>query len=465
MAEPQRVLVIEDRPADAALTVRELRRCANGVETQVVGSGAELRTALAKHEWDLVLSDYSLPSFTAIDAFAIVREMRPGLPFVVLSGTIGEERAVELMKLGVTDYVLKDNMTRLVAVVERAVNEARDRSLLTDAQRQLVVAGREWHDTFDAISEGILLLSPSGRVHRLNSAAPRLLGLAASDVMDATAREVLIAVCSTVDDLPDFRSPVSVRRFELGPCGADQRWLSITSDTVRDSERGACGVVLVISDITESKVAEGELRSLVARLGRSMKGAVSIAARMVESRDPYTAGHQERVAAVAVAIAERQGCPVDMVENIRTAALLHDIGKIGVPAEILVRPGALTEVERSLMTQHPAVGAEILKDAELEGPIAEIVRQHHERLDGSGYPDGLTADEICPEARIIAVADVTEAMMSHRPYRPALSSQEMIAELTAGSGLIYDSRAVEACLSLVREGRMPGISDATAGPA
>jgi putative nucleotidyltransferase with HDIG domain len=168
---------------------------------------------------------------------------------------------------------------------------------------------------------------------------------------------------------------------------------------------------------------------------------------MVEKRDPYTAGHQEGVAEVAVRISQQLGLAPERVELIRTAAVLHDIGKIAVPAEILVKPGKLDEYEWLIMQRHPQVGAEILEDAELGGPIADIVRQHHERLDGSGYPSGLLDDDICLEARIIAVADVTEAMLAHRPYRPALSREQTVAELTDGRVVRYDADVVDACLA------------------
>ena len=168
-------------------------------------------------------------------------------------------------------------------------------------------------------------------------------------------------------------------------------------------------------------------------------------------RDPYTAGHQRRVAELACAIAAELGWADQKIESIRTAALLHDIGKIAVPVEILSKPGRLNETEMCLIRQHAAAGADIVAGIDFAGDVSEMIRQHHERLDGSGYPAGLKGDDILPEARIIAVADVVEAMLSHRPYRPALPPEAALAEIEDGSGTRYDAGVCAACLRLFRE--------------
>ena len=172
---------------------------------------------------------------------------------------------------------------------------------------------------------------------------------------------------------------------------------------------------------------------------------------MVESRDPYTAGHERRVAELATALAAELGRPAEERETLRLAGLIHDIGKIAVPAEILAKPGRLSEVEFNLIRQHPQSGFEILEAIDFGGPVAELVLQHHERLDGSGYPGALTAPEILPGARILAVADVVEAMSSHRPYRAALGMEAALAEVSGGAGAKYDPEVVVACVRLFEE--------------
>ncbi len=188
------------------------------------------------------------------------------------------------------------------------------------------------------------------------------------------------------------------------------------------------------------------------QLRKAMEGIIRAMSLTVESRDPYTSGHQHRVSGLAGAIAVRMGLPGDQVQGTRLAAMIHDLGKISVPAEILSKPSRLSNIEFSLIKVHPEVGYNILSAVEFPWPIATIVKQHHERIDGSGYPLGLSKNEILVEARIISVADVVEAMVSHRPYRPALGIEKAIEEISNGSGRLYDPEMTKACLSLIGKG-------------
>ncbi len=171
----------------------------------------------------------------------------------------------------------------------------------------------------------------------------------------------------------------------------------------------------------------------------------------VESRDPYTAGHQQRVANLARAIAQEMGLPRDRVDGIRMAGVIHDVGKVSVPAEILSKPGRITEIEFSIIKTHAQVGYDILKNIDFPWPIADMVLQHHEKMNGTGYPSGLSGDAIMPEARVLVVADVVEAMVSHRPYRPALGIDSALDEIRKNRGVLYDGDAVDACLRLFEE--------------
>jgi PAS domain S-box-containing protein/putative nucleotidyltransferase with HDIG domain len=207
----------------------------------------------------------------------------------------------------------------------------------------------------------------------------------------------------------------------------------------------------IISDVTERKLAEEEIHRQAEQLRRTVQGAVLAMSHVVETRDPYTAGHERRVADLAAAIGAELGITGDDLEALRLAALIHDIGKIAVPAEILAKPGRLSDVEFNLIRQHPATGFDIIREIDFDRPVAEYVLQHHERLDGSGYPRGLAGDEVLPEARIIAVADVVEAMSSHRPYRAALGLDAALEEVSAHAGVTYDAVVVAACVRLFRE--------------
>ncbi len=182
----------------------------------------------------------------------------------------------------------------------------------------------------------------------------------------------------------------------------------------------------------------------------------------LELRDPYMAGHQHRVSSLAVAIAREMGLPGEKVEGLRFAGIIHDIGKIAAPIEIVGKPGRLTMTEFQLVKEHPRLGYEMVKDIAFPWPVAHIVLQHHERLDGSGYPEGLAGDAILPEARILAVADVVEAVCSLRPYRPALGIDKALEEVRKGRGFRYDPRAVDACVRLFREKRFAFKAEAEA---
>jgi putative nucleotidyltransferase with HDIG domain len=184
-----------------------------------------------------------------------------------------------------------------------------------------------------------------------------------------------------------------------------------------------------------------------------MNATIDTMSNMIEAKDPYTSGHQHRVCQLAVPLARELGLSEDKVEGIRIASLIHDIGKIGIPTEILSKPTRLTDMEFILIKDHSQIGYDILKSIDFSYPIARIVLQHHERLNGTGYPNKLKGDEIILEAKIIGIVDVVEAMSSHRPYRPALGIDKALEEISKNKGTLYDPEVVDACLKLFKEKR------------
>jgi putative nucleotidyltransferase with HDIG domain/PAS domain S-box-containing protein len=243
----------------------------------------------------------------------------------------------------------------------------------------------------------------------------------------------------------------SVDLVEHWPDAAGDRFYrSLVFPIKRGGESPLLGGLMF--DVTNEHTAEQELKRHAWRLQRTLEGAVLAVGHIVEARDPYTAGHQRRVAELATAVAGRMGLSADETEGLRLAALIHDIGKISVPAEILSKPGRLTETEFRLIKGHSEAGYAIISDIAFEQPVADIVLQHHERLDGSGYPQGLSGVAIGLEARVLAVADVYEAMVSHRPYRAALTHAQAIAEMQEGAASRYDPDVVHACLAVVADG-------------
>ena len=326
MERELRILILEDSADDAQLAVRELRR--GGIEFSLrrVETREQFLKELQESQPALILSDCNLPSFDGMAALAIAQEQCPEVPFIFVSGTIGEERAIESLKRGATDYVLKDTLTRLVPAVRRALQEVKERA--------------------------------------------------------------------------------------------------------------------------ERRRAEEELRVSYERLRRMLQEIAQALAITTEKRDPYTAGHQQRVARLARAIAEELELPPSQVEGIHMAGLIHDIGKIAVPAEILSKPGKISEAEFNIVKIHPQVGYDIVKGIDFPWPVGQTILQHHEVLDGSGYPVGLRDMEILLEARIMTVADIVEAMSTHRPYRPARGTAVALTELTQYKGTLYDSQVVDTCWNL-----------------
>ncbi|MBN1140435.1 MAG: HD-GYP domain-containing protein [Deltaproteobacteria bacterium] len=215
--------------------------------------------------------------------------------------------------------------------------------------------------------------------------------------------------------------------------------------------QGKPAILSIARDITERKEAQDRLQRTLENLRKAISTTVQVMVSAVEIRDPYTAGHQARVADLARTIAMEMELPHETIEGIWMAGSIHDIGKLSVPAEILAKPGRLTTFELSMIQEHPRKGYEILKNVESPWPLAEVVYQHHERINGSGYPRSLNGARILIESRILAVADVVEAMASHRPYRSALESNAALNEIGKNRNILYDPEVVDACLRVFRE--------------
>jgi len=227
--------------------------------------------------------------------------------------------------------------------------------------------------------------------------------------------------------------------------------LSATSSVLRDAQNQVVAAIECIRDITERKRAEDELTTTLNSLKKAIGATIQVLVSAVEARDPYTAGHQLRATNLACAIATEMGLAEEQINGIRMAGSIHDIGKLSIPSEILTKPSKLTSIEFSLIQEHSRIGYEMVKDVESPWPLAQIIYQHHERVNGTGYPRNLKGDEIIMEARIMAVADVVEAMASHRPYRPALGIDFALEEIEMNRGTLYDNVVADACLKLFRE--------------
>lgn len=317
---------------------------------------------------------------------------------------------------------------------------------------------RESEERFRSLVEqsiaGVYILQDD-RFAYANARFAEIFGYAGSDQIIGVAPDTLVAE----EDRKAVRDRIRRRlsgkskreRFTFRGLRVDGSTVEIGVDGARTTYHDRPAIVGLMQDISERKRSERQIAQYVAKLESMLQGTVQVASTMSEMRDPYTAGHERRVGAIAAAIAGELGLDAARVQGLRVTGSLHDIGKIGIPAEILSKPTRLSEVEFSLIKQHPQHGYAILKDVEFPWPVAQTVLQHHERLDGSGYPGGLRGDEILLEARILAVADTVEAMGAHRPYRAARGIATALATLEADKGTKYDAAVVDACLRLFRD--------------
>ncbi len=636
-----RILMLEDVATDAELVQRELHRAGIAFSALRVQTRNDFERELDDFRPDIVLADYRLPGFDGLSAVRLAHQSHPHVPVIMVTGALGDEGAVDLLKAGARDYVLKDRLSRLGPAIERTLQEEesirsreaaelaqrKSEAGLEEAQRLAQIGSWSWDIATDTISwstqyyriynlepgtpppnyaehlkvyaaEGARALDAAVK-HTLQTGEPYALELElakpdvagkwifargeakrdaqgrftrlAGTAQDITERkraeralarahralrtlsscnealvrakhesELLHAICRLVVETGGYAmawvgyaesdAAKTVRpaasygdasgflasaqfswadtALGLGPTGTAIRggtiqinrdfdtdpqlapWreaalsrgyrssiaLPLTGDggtfgalTIDSAERDAFGEdeVRLLRELADDLAfgvetlrtrAERDRISLEhehheAILRHSLEESIKAIASTVEMRDPYTAGHQRRVGQLAAAIARELGLEEETIHGIDLAAGIHDLGKIHVPAEILSKPGKLSDIEFSLIKTHPQSGYDIVKDVEFPWPIARAILQHHERLDGSGYPNGLKGDEILLEARIIAVADVVEAMSSHRPYRPAKAIDAALAEIERGMGTLYDAQAAQACLKLFREGR------------
>jgi PAS domain S-box-containing protein len=709
-----RVLMVEDSEDDALLIVRELKKGGYNPVYERAETAAAMKKAFKEKPWDIILCDYTLPKFSVAKALALLRETNIDIPFLLVSGTIGEETAVECMRLGAQDYIMKNSLSRLCPTIKRELEEAEIRRKRKQAESQREAAfealrqsEERYRTILEDIVEGYYETDIAGNFTFFNDSMCQIWGYPKEELMgmnnrqytdkentkklfqafsevyrtgkpakgfdwqiirkdgtkrigeasvsllkdssgkpigfrgitrDVTARKqaeeslrrseekyrgiiegmqegcfendlagnftfVNDTLCRDMGysreeligknnrrytdeetakkiyqiynriyktgepirgiELESFRKngikgfaelSVSLMRDAEGkPIGfqgiakditerkraeealresedkykslvnnvpdiiftidlegkitfVSQRWKEIlgyeSAETINmnilnfvqeeDRQRamesiqkgltgekitsfqipiitksgeklffecsfsrvykdvavvGAQGTAV---DITGQKQAEEERKQSFERMRKVLGATVHSISQIVEMRDPYTSGHQQRVSDLARSIATEMGLSADRRDFIRTASSIHDIGKISIPSEILIKPTKLTDLEFSLIKTHSQSGYDILKDIEFPWPVANVILQHHERMDGSGYPQGLKGDDILLEARILAIADVVESMASHRPYRPALGIEVALEEIEKNKGNLYDNTVVDACLKLFR---------------
>jgi len=444
MSDKIKILFVEDLPSDVEIARRALKKEEMDFTDLVVDNEIDYKKSLKEFQPDIVISDYSMPSFDGMSALKILMSFRKEIPFIILTGSMNEETAVECMKAGADDYVIKEHMHRLPLAVREALkhNQIRiEKERITDALQKSEERFRV------AINNSPIIVWSQDRDLRYTWIYNPNPGFNAEEVIGKTDEEMLPKV--DADRLTEIKKKVLAsgegsREEVRTTIQGKPFYYQLVTEPLMDEEGKIAGVTCASIDITE-------LRTYQIRLQKTIDGAIDTIARISEIRDPYTSGHQIRVTQLALWIARELRLPKDKIESIRVASLIHDIGKIGIPSEILTKPGKLNDLEYSLIKNHPQIGYDILKDIEFVYPISRIVLQHHERLNGSGYPGGLKSKDILPEAKIIAVADVVEAMSSYRPYRAALGIDAALEEITNNKETLYEPDVVDVCVKLFRE--------------
>jgi PAS domain S-box-containing protein len=325
------------------------------------------------------------------------------------------------------------------------------------AEENVKSAKDELQMILDSVPAIIFYKDTEGRIIRANKALADSLKVTVKDMVGKTTEEFLPKeqAENTRKDDEEVMISGKAKRNIIQPYTTPEgvRWVITDKIPYRDKKGKVTGVIGLSKDITVQRKSEQELKRTYQRLKKTMDAAIDTMSKIIEAKDPYTSGHQHRVCQLAVPLARELGLSSDKIEGIRIASLIHDIGKIGLPTEILSKPTKLTDIEFSLIKGHSQIGYDILKSIDFSYPIAQIVLQHHERLNGSGYPNKLKGDKTLLEAKIIGVADVVEAMSSFRPYRPALGIDKALEEISQNRGILYDPEVVDACLKLFKEKR------------
>lgn len=448
---PLRVLYIEDNNDDAFIILRELKKGAYEITCHLVETAGQFESALADCKWDIILADYTVPGFGAMQALSILKSRNIDIPFIIISGTVDEEIAVSAMKAGANNYIMKDRLVRLLPTIERELRDLDARKERKRAQEEANLTNTKLTTIVEMLPDLFFIKGLDGKYEMVNSAFEKFVGDTRERITGRTNQTYFLP--TTVDALNKSDQEViglkkTVRHDLRIVKGGAARWFDIIKVPLLDGDGNAIGIVGTSRDITEMKEIEEELNLKVLQLQNAWEQTVKVLSDAVEIKDAYTSGHQKRVAALSAAIGRSLGMSVSDITGLMMAALIHDVGKLQIPGEILSKPSKLMDAEFTLVKTHAEAGRSILKDADFPWDIAQMVYQHHERLDGSGYPQGLMGLEIMLEARIIAVADVVEAMSSHRPYRPALGIEIALEEIVKNSGKLYDPAVVEACVNL-----------------
>ncbi len=437
------ILLVEDDRITSKLIQKYITDLGYSVAA-AVASGEDAVLYIKSHAPDLVLMDINIEGkLDGIESAKSINQLY-SIPFVYITSSADESTIERARDSNAYGYIIKPfDKKDLRASIEMAiVRHAMESRIRNNEARVSTILNN--------IVDAVVVMEENGDVSYVNDAASKILDTEKSFLLGKSAGDVIKIGSDSREEVSSY-IPMGMDYFEFNNyLVTDKKKIpaDFTSTPIRNDNGRIAGTVLVIRDITQQVEFEKRIQENLDAISRIMYGVIEAMTKAVETRDPYTAGHQQNVADIAVAIAKDMGLSRDVVESVNLAGQIHDLGKIAIPAEILSKPGKISELEYKMIQTHPQVGYDILKHIDFPWPIAEIIYQHHEKMDGTGYPQAFKGEEIFMEARIITVADVVEAMASHRPYRASLGIEAALFEIQKNKGKSFDPDVVESCIRI-----------------
>ena len=459
------ILIVDDEKLVRRLLVSTLSDA--GFTCLEAGNAEQALLQLKNYKVSVILLDIMMPDKSGIELLNEVMAVYPDIAPIMISAVSNSDIAINCMKQGAYDYILKPFNTKEVLLrIEHALVKRKLILDNTDYRKRLeqivgqqageIQASEEnFRNSLDNSPLGIRIITVEGKTLYANRALLEIYGYSSVEEMDAVpyrdrhTAETWVAHQERVRKMTLGEPVASPYEIDIIRKDGEVRRVLVNRTEVRWNGRRQFQTL--DQDITERVRTDKALKESYNKLDKTLDAVIQTIALTVELRDPYTAGHQHRVARLACAIAAGMGLSPEKIKGIGVVGAIHDIGKICVPAEILSKPGRITDAEFSIIKEHPRTGYDILKGIDFPWPVAQSVLQHHERMNGTGYPGRLSGENIILEARILAVADVVEAMASHRPYRASLGIDKALEEISQKKGILYDSVVADACLKLFHE--------------
>ncbi len=439
----KKILLVEDEKTTILILKRFIGEMGHSVITSVPTGEEAIREALHAGP-DLIIMDIVLGGkIDGIDAARQINETS-SVPVIYITSASDDATLKRALTTNPAGFIVKP-------VDKKELKSAIDLAILRhEMEDRLKESELRFFTILNSIGDAVFVMDSADQITYINPIAEKITELTIDRLIGKKFTEVMNIKYNGLHDNMITGPDTIHYNYFVSPSGKHVP-IDFSLSPISDINGEKSGSVIILRDDTERVRSETKLKESYLQIKKSISGVIQAMAQTLETRDPYTAGHQRKVADIARAIATEMGLPEQQVEGIFMAGTIHDLGKICIPTEILSKPGRLSSIEFELIQTHPQIGFDILKTIEFPWPLAEMVYQHHEWVNGSGYPRGLVGDHILLGARILCVADVVEAMASDRPYRAALGIDAALSEITAKMGVLFDREIVKICIKIFRE--------------